>query len=135
MRPRMDWIVALGLLWFIGTTDGRAQAPTPAHTWPNDPTAERIWPDVAPGSEGVDLEEVATDRSDRPPRNRAVKPVIVPTLTYYLPDPETATVALVLPLLSLPMLSPFREGVLRSMRNRRSERLRIVLHSLILISR
>jgi acetyl esterase/lipase len=47
----------------------------------------RLWPGVAPGSLGLELKEVATERSLNPQQHdRAITGVLKPSLTPYLPE-------------------------------------------------
>ena len=59
-----------------------------------EPPEVPLWPGVAPGSEGVTLEEKWVERG-KGPRNRTVTSVTRPTLTAYLPPADQATGAAV----------------------------------------
>ncbi|MGL4654021.1 alpha/beta hydrolase [Cetobacterium sp.] len=59
----------------------------------------KIWPNLAPGSEHLTLQEEVIERSKEPEKikDRAVTKVITPTLTAYLPENPNGTALLVTP--------------------------------------
>lgn len=62
-------------------------AKAPAKRASAEPAELALWPQAAPGSEGLALKETITERSKNPgQRDRAITGVLKPSLTAYLPE-------------------------------------------------
>ncbi|GAA1871484.1 alpha/beta hydrolase [Myceligenerans crystallogenes] len=87
-----------GAVMALPATAARAAENRPGRTI--EESEIRLWPGEAPGSEGLGLTEVVTERSTDPKvRDRVVTGVSTPTIRPFLPEPGQATgaAALVVP--------------------------------------